>query len=448
MKKDLTEGSVFKNIITLALPIIGASFMQLAYNFTDMLWVGKIGSGAVAAVGTAGFFLHFGMALSSVVRMGSSVTVAQAMGAKNESEAKNLTSNALFLLLGIVLLYVTVIFIFHKSLIGFFELNDRDTEIMAHNYLRLAAIGLFFMLTTRFFTGISNARGDSKFPFKVTTVGVILNIILDPLFIFVFDMGVSGAAWATIIAQFIVVTLFWIKRSQSFLCLRNDFRLRWHKMVTMLKLGLPPSMQFIIFSLVAMVMGKIVAGFGAQAIAAQKIGLQIEAITFMTVGGLNNAIMSFTGQNFGAHKKRRITSGFKVGIVLAIVFGVITTLVFILFSEQLVGWFVNDDVTIQIGADYLRIVGLSQVFMCIDMISAGVINGIGRTKIPASISIIVILIRIPLAIYLSQPQYYGVNGIWYALLISSTLRGLAITAAYYIIKPKALQSVTLGSKLT
>ncbi len=445
MKKDLTVGSVFNNVTTLSLPIIGASFMQLAYNFTDMLWVGKLGSNAVAAVGTAGFFLHFGMALSSVVRMGSGVTVSQAMGAHNEKEAKNLTSNALLLLFAIVLIYVAAIFVFYKPLIGFFELNDSDTEIMAYHYLRLAAVGLFFMLSTRFFTGISNARGDSKFPFKVTTVGVLLNIILDPLFIFVFKLGVSGAAMATIIAQMIVFTLFWFKRSNAFLCTRRDFVFRWNKIVTMLKLGFPPSAQFIIFSLVAMVMGKIVAGFGSQAIAAQKIGLQIEAITFMTVGGLNNGIMSFTGQNFGARKLNRITAGFKVGMQIAVVFGILTTILFVSYSEELVRWFVDDFKTVQIGSDYLKIVGLSQVFMCIDMISAGVINGIGKTKIPASISIVMILFRIPLAIYLSQPQCFGVNGIWYALLISSTIRGLAITTAYFIIKPKALQSGALVS---
>lgn len=438
MDKDLTQGRVIQKIVQLALPIIGTSFMQLAYSFTDMLWVGKLGSDAVAAVGTSGFFLHLGWALVSIVLVGCGISVSQAIGKKDESKAKFLSVNALLGVVSITALYVLIIQIAHKYFVGFFDLNNLATEQMAYSYLRWSSVGLFFLFISRLFSGISNARGDSKLPFKIASVGIVVNIVLDPIFIFLFDFGVVGAAWATILAQILVAALYWQKRSFAFLGKYSTWNFSLSPIRKMIKLGFPPSTQYIIFSLVAIVMGKIVSGFGSDAIAAQKIGLQIESMTFMTIGGINGAILSFTGQNFGAKLYHRVRQGFNAGIKVAFVFGGFMTAVFLLFPENMVRWFVSDAETVAIGASYLRIVGLSQIFMCIDMISTGVINGIGKTKLPASSNIIMILIRIPLALWLSQPQNFGVNGIWMAILISSVLRGLINTSIYLYLKTKLL----------
>lgn len=439
MNKDLTKGVVIKKIVQLALPIIGTSFMQLTYSFTDMLWVGKLGSDAVAAVGTSGFFLHLGWAIVSIVLVGTGISVSQAIGKKNETEAKTISQNAL---LGVLLLTGSYVFLIQGSymqLIDFFDLKNQVAEEMAHSYLRWASIGLLFLLTSRLFSGISNARGDSKLPFKISSIGIVINIILDPLLIFTFDMGVLGAAVATLIAQIIVASLYWHKRALAFFGPRSLWHFSISQIRKLVKLGFPPSTQYIIFSLVAIAMGKIVAMFGSHAIAAQKIGLQIEAITFMTIGGLNGAILSFTGQNYGARLYQRVRQGFNAGIKVAFVFGGLMTIIFLLFSEEMVQWFISDDIkTIQIGADYLRIVGLSQVFMCFDLMSSGVLNGMGKTKIPASTNIVMILLRIPLALWLSLPQNFGVKGIWMAILISSTLRGLINTSIYLYLKPKML----------
>jgi len=438
MNKDLTKGAVTHKIVQLALPIIGASFMQLAYSFTDMLWVGKLGSNAVAAVGTSGFFIHLGWALVSVALVGCGISVSQAIGKKEDNKAKHLSVNALMGVLLITGAYVLLIQMGYKYFVGFFNLNSIETEQMAHAYLRWSSAGLFFLFISRLFSGISNARGDSKLPFKIASIGIVVNIILDPLFIFVLDLGVLGAAWATLVAQILVAFLFWQKRSLAFLGKRASWQFSIVLLKKMLKLGFPPSTQYIIFSLVAIAMGKIVSGFGSDAIAAQKIGLQIEAITFMTVGGLNGAILSFTGQNFGAQLYQRVRQGFNAGIKVAFGFGGLMTIIFLLFSEKMVMWFVTDPETVAVGASYLRIVGLSQIFMCIDLISTGVLNGIGKTKLPASTNIIMILMRIPLAIWLSQPQHFGVNGIWVAILVSSTLRGLINTSVYFYLKPVML----------
>ncbi len=438
MNKDLTQGLVLNKIVHLALPIIGTSFMQLAYSFTDMLWVGKLGSNAVAAVGTSGFFLHLGWALVSIILVGCGISVSQAIGKKDENKARYLSINALRGVLLISGIYVLLIQGGYKYFIGFFDLNNLATEQMAYSYLRWSSIGLIFLFISRLFSGISNARGDSKLPFKIASIGIAVNIVLDPLFIFVLDLGVLGAAWATLVAQILVASLYWHKRALAFFGERQSWQFSARPLKKMLKLGFPPSTQYIIFSLVAIVMGKIVAHFGSDAIAAQKIGLQIEAITFMTIGGLNGAILAFTGQNFGAKLFSRVRQGFNAGIKIAFAFGGFMTIIFLIFSEEMVLWFVSDVATVEIGANYLRIVGLSQIMMCFDLISSGVLNGMGKTKLPASTNILMILIRIPLALWLSQPQNFGVNGIWMAILISSTFRGLINTSLYLYLKPSML----------
>lgn len=446
MNKDLTTGNVVQSILRMAIPIIGTSFMQLAYSFTDMLWLGKLGSQAVAAVGTAGFYGHLGWAIASIILVGCGIMVSQAVGKKDEQKAQYLTQNALVGLLIITISYFILIQFSYDSLIGFFELNDIETEQMAHTYLRWSSFGLIFMLTSRMFGSVSNARGNSKFPFMVGTVGTVLNIILDPIFIFVLDLGVLGAVWATIIAQMTVTALYIIYRAKQFLGKRATWTFSLEPIQAMIKLGFPPSTQFIVFSLVAMTIGKIVSGFGSHAIAAQKIGLQIEAITFMTIGGINGAILSFTGQNFGAKQYKRVREGYRVGLKVSIIFGGIMTLIFYNFAEHMVMWFVQDPETVKIGASYLRIVGLSQIFMCVDLMSTGVINGIGKTKWPASSNIAMILLRIPLAIWLSADHRFGIEGVWMALLISTMLRGLVNSSMYLYLKPRVLPIKSMQAK--
>jgi len=437
MQKDLTKDKVGKNILRLALPIIGSSFMHLAYNFVDMLWVGKLGSGAVAAVGTSGFFMHLGWAFASIILVGTGITVAQLIGKKQEKKAKFISVNGWVGVLALTSLFIIAIQLFYENLIGFFNM-DSNIEEMAHSYLRWASSGLLMLFTVQLLTKISNARGDSQTPFRIGIVGIVLNIILDPIFIFTLNFGIVGAAWASLLSQSLVVTIFLIKRSKIFFGTREEFKFSFQHILKLAKIGLPPSIQYMMFSGIAIIMAKIVSGFGGDAIAAQKIGHQIEAITFTTVGGLSGALMSFTGQNFGARLFARVREGYWAGIRFSVSVGVIMTITFLTFSEQMVGWFVTDLSTIAIGSSYLIIIGISQIFMVVDITASGIMNGMGKTRIPATISIVMILIRVPLALYLSQEALYGINGVWLAILISTVLRGLATNTAYHIIKNKVL----------
>ena len=444
MKKgvNLTEGSIGKILIALAIPIVGASFLQMAYGLVDMIWIGRVGSGAVAAIGTASFFLNLGEAFNSIVVMGGGIKVSHSIGAQKEKDIDEYISSAFLINFFITFLFILFLFIFKNSLIGFFDLNDTTIESEAKIYLLIAGAGLFFKFMNVLYIRIFNSFGETKLPFKISMFGVLLNIVLDPLFIFGFNLGVAGAAIATIISQ-ALVTLLFFRSSKRFFILTNIFKFYSEKIKHVVSLGTPIGIQRVLFTGIGIVIGKIISEFGADAIAAQKIGLQIESISYMTMGGLYGAVASFIGQNYGAQKYDRIDKGYKIAVLIATIFGGITTILFVFFPKYLVDIFISDTRAVEISVNYLKIVGATQIFMCLEIITNGSFNGIGVPKTPSIVSVVFTLIRIPLAYHLSE--IYGVNGVWMAITITMFLRGV-ISPTLFMLKLKQLLRINEISK--
>jgi len=208
--KHLTEGPIFKQLFNLAMPIMATSFIQMAYSLINAAWVGRIGSEAVAAIGTVGILAWMATSISLLNKVGSEVSVGQAIGAKDENKAKTFASHNLTIALIISILLGTLLFIFANPIIGVYELNS-SISAKAVIYLRIIASAMPFMFLSTAFTGIYNAAGRSKVPFYISGTGLIINIILDPIFIFVCEWGTTGAAIATWISQASVLGLFLYK---------------------------------------------------------------------------------------------------------------------------------------------------------------------------------------------------------------------------------------------
>jgi len=422
-KSNLTEGNIQKLLIALAIPIMGSSFLQMAYGLIDMIWIGRLGSSAVAGIGTASFFINFGFAVNSMIVTGAGIKISHAIGAKEDNKVREFIRNGFILNALVSLFYISALLFFRKELIGFFKLNDAAVESMAETYMIIAGLALVFKFTNFLYVRIFNSFGESKLPFKINSVGVILNIILDPLLIFTFDMGVAGAALATFISQALVTVLF-MRQSKSFFILKKHFAYSLEAIRDILTLGLPLGIQRVLFTGFGIIIARIIAAWGPDAIAAQKIGLQIESISYMTVGGLYGAVSSFIGQNYGAKMNSRLKEGYRTAFKLAFAVGTLTTILFIALPAPLIRIFVEDKNTVQIGVAYLRILGFSQLFMCVEIITNGSFSGIGKPKIPSTISIIFTGLRIPLALFLSQEHLFGLNGVWMSISISSILKGI------------------------
>jgi len=427
---DLTEGNIIKVIIALALPIMGSSFLQLTYNLVDMIWVGGLGSDAVASIGSAGFFIALGYAINAFVITGTGIKVAHAAGQKDETGITAYMNAGLILNLIISLLYGTILLAFGKVFIDFLKINQTDVERNAYLYLLINIPILFFSFFNMFYIRVLGSFGNTRDAFRISLLGVILNIILDPLFIYGFRLGVLGAGIATLIANIVMFAFFNIKGKNIFKYRKKiGFKVSAAKEV--IGLGLPMAIQRILFTVVGIILARMIAQFGSDAIAAQKIGFQIESISFMVVGGLSGAIASFVGQNYGAKKYHRIHKGYSVALTIGIVYSLVTAILFFVLPAPLVRIFVKEQNTIAIASSYLRVIGIAQIFGAIEMVSNGAFTGLGLPKIPAIISIVFTILRIPLAMLLIF--FWGLTGIWLSIAISSILKG---SIAYLMYKIK------------
>jgi putative MATE family efflux protein len=285
------------------------------------------------------------------------------------------------------------------------------------------------------FTGILNGSGNSKTPFRIKTLGLIVNMILDPVLIFgmgpIAGMGVLGAALATVTAQCLVVLCFLIyfARGKSFLsrffyCGPVDLK----PCKDILKLGIPVAAQSGIFTLIAMVIARLIAQWGPTPIAVQKVGSQIESISWMTASGFQAAVSAFTGQNAGALQIDRVKKGIRSALKMITLIGFIATILLYFFAEPIFSVFLKEAEAVAIGIDYLKILAFCQVFMCIEITTAGAFNGMGKTMPPAVIGIGGNVFRIPMAWALSSSM--GLNGIWWAIGISSTIKGVVMLTWY------------------
>ena len=439
-KIDLTEGGIVEKLVKIAIPIMATSFIQIAYNLIDMMWVGKNGSNSVAAVGTAGFYPWLAMAFVMFSKIGGEVKVAQSMGEKNTKEVKSYIKSSIELNVFLSITYTLVLILFNKQLIDIFNLGDLEVITMSRQYLVILAIGMIFYFINPVFTSIFIGLGNSSIPFRINTIGLIANIILDPLLIFGFGpidaLGTNGAGIATITAQIIVTCVFVgyiIKNKIEYFKVKYFRNIELEYFKTLYKLGLPVAIQNALFTLISMAMGVIVASFGPVAVAVQKVGSKIESISWMSADGFASALSTFTGQNYGAYKFDRINKGSKIGLIGALIWGSITTLVLVFLGDIIFRAFINEPDAIIKGVDYLKILGYSQLFMCIEITITGILKGLGRTYIPSVTSIVLNLARIPMAIVLSKPDILGINGIWWSISISSIFKGIILLSIFVIL---------------
>ncbi|MDR5587884.1 MATE family efflux transporter [Clostridium aquiflavi] len=443
---DLTEGKIVSKLVKLALPIMGTSFIQMAYNMTDMIWIGKVGSKAVAGVGTAGFYSWLAMAFIMISKTGAEIKVAQKMGEHNLRKVKSYIVSAIQINLVLSILYTVVLLVFSDKLIGFFNLGDAEVISISKTYLVIVAMGMIFYFINPVFTAIFNGAGSSKTPFVINTIGLAFNMVFDPVLILGIGpfpkMGVAGAAIATVIAQVIVSLSFifvMIKGKEEYLKVNVFTRPRMDYIKVLCNIGLPGGIQNGLFTIFSMCIGRIIAVFGPVPIAVQKVGSQIEAISWMTAGGFSTALGTFVGQNYGSKRYNRINKGVKVTMVMAVIIGILASLLLILGGEYVFSFFLNDPEAVEQGTVYLRILGYSQLFMCIEITITGAFNGLGRTYIPSIIGILLTGARVPASYFLCNPNVLGLDGIWWSISISSILKGTVLLTIYlYLLRKRKL----------
>lgn len=429
--RDLTQGDIRRTLINLALPIMATSLINMLYNITDMMWLGRLSKDAVAAAGTVGYFTSLAAGIMLIVQTGAGIGVAQAYGRKDQEGLSKYISNGLRLNLIFALAYCLFLFSFRKNLIGFFKIDNPRVVDSAIAYLEIIALGLVFQFFNPVFSSIFNGIGNSLTPFRINSVGLITNIILDPVLIFGLGpfprLGIRGAALATSLAQLVVLVLFSleiVRNREFFKGVKIFTRFDWPLVGKIVGLGFPGFLETTLRTSIGIVMLKILAGWGSTAMAVQSIGIQIESLSWMTAKGFASALTAFAGQNYGIGNISRVREGYRKGIRIVGTIGLAVGLVFIVFGAGIFSLFIpGDGVAIDMGANYLRILAYSQVFMCIEIATMGTFNGVGRPVIPSVISVVLNFFRIPLSLFLSAGPL-GLDGIWWSISATSIFKGI------------------------
>lgn len=438
--KNLTEGPIQRQLFHLALPIMGTSFIQMAYSITDMAWVGRLGSEAVAAIGAVGILTWMTNSISYLNKVGAEVSVAQSIGAHEEDDARSFASHNLTIALLISLCWGMLLFFAAYPIIGLFKL-DTDITYQAVSYLRIIATGFPFILLSAACTGIYNAAGLSKIPFYISGTGLVLNMILDPIFIFVFHLGVHGAAWATWISEATVLFLFifYLKRKKIlFGGIPFLVRLKKRYSKQIFRLGLPVALLNSLFAVINLLMGRTASTHGGHiGLMTLTAGGQMEAIAWNTSQGFSTALSTFVAQNFAAKKRERVIKAFHITLKITAWVGLFCTILFVFWGSDIFSLIVPEKEAYEAGGVFLRIDGYSMILMMLEITMQGLFYGTGRTVPPAIISIIFNFLRIPMAIGLTSLGL-GINGVWWAISISSSLKGIVSFIWFRILQKKIL----------
>jgi len=434
---DLLNEAIAPALTRLALPIMATSLVQMLYNLTDMAWIGRLGAGAVTAVGSAGMYTWFSQGFVILARTGGQVKTAHCLGAGENDSAAQYARGALQLGILFAVLYGLVSLFGSSRLIGFFKLNSPEVIAQAEWYVRIACGLVIFSYLNAILTGLLTAAGNSRTPFIVNVAGLVFNVVLDPVLIFGIgpfpELGVSGAAAATVTAQALVSLLFFkavLREKVLFPHLRLWVLVPvkvWREIV---RIGVPSAVQNLIYAGISMILTRLITGWGDLAVAAQRVGSQIESVSWMVGDGFSAAVNAFLGQNYGAKRYDRVRRGYFCAIAMTAAWGLCTTFLLIGMARPLFSIFLQEEEVMAIGVNYLRIVGLSQMFMMVEQTSIGAFSGLGRTLYPSIISVTFTSARIPVAVLLSSVM--GLSGIWWALSISSMVKGCILFVSFVV----------------
>ncbi|MDE6216231.1 MATE family efflux transporter [Bacteroides sp.] len=438
--KNLTQGPINRQLFHLAMPIMATSFIQMAYSLTDMAWVGRLGSEAVAAIGAVGILTWMSGSISLLSKVGAEVSVGQSIGARNETDVRNFASHNATIALLISLCWGGLLYLFATPILNIFELPTHITE-NAVTYLRIVSTGFPFIFLSAAFTGIYNAAGRSKIPFYISGTGLVLNILLDPLFIFGFGWGTVGAALATWVSEATVfgIFIYQLRRKENLLGgfpLLVSLKKRYTRHI--FRIGLPVAMLNTLFAFVNMFLSRTASEQGGHiGLMAFTTGGQIEAITWNTSQGFSTGLSTFIAQNYAAGQKSRVKQAWRTTLWMTGIFGSLCSLLFIFFGNEVFAIFVPEAEAYRVGGDYLRIDGYSQMFMMMEITMQGVFYGLGRTMPPAIVSIGCNYLRIPVALLLVHIGM-GVDAIWWAVSGTTIAKGIILTTWFVIIQRKIL----------
>ncbi len=417
---NLTEGPVACSMWLFALPLIAGNLLQQFYNVADTLIVGRfLGSGALAAVGSSYTVMTF---LTSVILglcMGSGALFSMLCGAGDTERMKNSFVQSFFFI-GLVTALVEILsLVFLDPMIRILQI-PLDILTETREYLQVIFMGLMFTFIYNYFAALLRALGNSVIPLLFLAVSALGNIVLDLVFILKFHMGTAGAAWATILAQFLsalgIGLYVWIKMPHLLPEKRHFYR---DQMILkrISKYSILTCVQQSVMNFGILMVQGLVNSYGVTVMAAFAAAVKIDSFAYMPVQDFGNAFSTFIAQNQGAGKTKRIRSGLKAAVLSSGLFCLVISSVIVCFAGPLMTIFISPEETeiIRIGVQYLHIEGACYVGIGCLFLLYGLYRGLGQAGVSVVLTVISLGTRVALAYLLSPIPAIGLLGIWWAV---------------------------------
>lgn len=438
MEKDLTKGPVLKTMFLFALPMIWGNLLQQCYNIADTLIVGRVlGSNALGAVGSSFTLMTFITSVLLGLCMGSGALFSIKFGQRDEKGFQNSVHGAFFLIAVVTVILNALVFLFIDEILIFLQVPS-DTIALMREYLVVIFWGIAATFLYSFFSCLLRSVGNSVVPLIYLGISAALNIGLDLLFVAIFKFGVAGAAWATVISQYVSGIGIGIYAFLKYPFLRKKFSFTFGSVKEVAGFSFLTCVQQSVMNFGILMVQGLVNSFGSVVMAAFAAAVKIDAFAYMPVQDFGNAFSTFIAQNYGAKKNDRIKSGIKTALISVTVFCIIVSLCIFIFAPQLMGLFIDysEIDIISCGVDYLRIEGAFYIGIGVLFLLYGLFRAIGKPGMSVVLTVISLGSRVALAYGLSAIPQIGVFGIWWSVPIGWILADITGILSYYFIQRK------------
>lgn len=425
---DMTKGNETAHLVRFAIPMLIGNLFQQVHNIVDSIVVGKyLGDTALAGVGIVASlnFLFFSICIGLSVGIG--VVIAHYFGAGKEGNVKKTIGNAVYVIAAVGVIMTVIGVVFARPILTLLN-TPSDVIAYAVEYMQILTLGIIFVAGYNGISAILRALGDAKTPLIFLIVSSLINAGLDILFVVKFEMGMGGAALATVIAQAVAMIgsiLFAVKVNPYLRLRREDFLPDKKVIKKSLKIGLPMSAQFSLIALSLILLQKIVNGYGSVTVAAFTATARIEQIIYQPFNSLGAAVSTFTGQNMGQGNVKRVRTGFKKSVMMVIAFAVFTCMIFFVAGEATISFFVSNPEAIAMGAMGLRITSIFYIMLGMIYITRGLLNGAGDTTFAFINGMMEVIGRVGFSLIFVRIPSLGVWALWITTGMTWALAGAA-----------------------
>ncbi len=431
----ILSGNMVKAILSLAIPIVINNFIQTMYNLTDTYWLGKLGTNEMAAISLVSpvqnIIINFGAGLT----LAGSILISQYVGARDIKNAKTMANHIFVCSILFAFICGILCFIFTPSIVNWLG-AEGPVNTMGTTYLRVVITDLPFLFMINIFTSVNQAQGDTVRPMQLNMLGVVLNMILDPLFIMVFKWGIAGAAFATMLAKVpcaIIAAISLFKGKNKIHVDLKGFRFNAKMIHRIITVGLPTAIGNSTMQFGFLLMTKNVLVFGNNAMAAYGIGNRINSIITMPANAMGSAVATIVGQNIGAGQTDRAVDAYKKSRLIGVIFLFIAGFILSrnIVSTAIVKIFSSDANVIPLASDFLSIMAFWCWTNAIYNNTVGLFNGAGNTIVTMIVDASRLWVfRFATLFIFSHFFHMAEQSVWYSVVASNGISALIIYICY------------------